>query len=765
MKKSIPFLAVLCFLFAAFGGSALAADFQWPAEAPGSDFEFDAESGQIVKYLGKGGIVVIPETIDGAVVKSIKENAFDQSQQFLNDPDFKGGITAVKIPETATNLEPYAFYSCYDLTRIVLPSGLKEIPKCFLYHGSKLTDVIIPKGVTKIGDYAFFHCESLETLPLPDGLKEIGSCAFHSCEKLDLKIPESVTAIGEDAFSYNRTITTLNLPASFTELPDGFLKGCKAVTAYEIPERITRIGKDALNSTGITEAKLPAGLVEIDDGAFAYTKLTAIELPAGVKRIGASAFAGNSAMEIPALPDGLEAIGARAFSECKWTRSVAIPASVKSIGSGVFKNDEYGTVWEVRIPHYEPSHMPELVKKEGEDQVFADVGQISMPWDATLAQTIAMDAWLVSKGEEDIAWTEFNPEWRQYVNFDALALEKIKDGEILVRVTAHKAGEPGEKVAIPRDTFGREGEFLYISEIGDGAFKGQGLSFFGAYASISHIGAEAFADCKELREVFLPISVEVIGERAFANSGISKLAIPESVTEIGQAAFADCKELGEVVLPASVKVIGERAFANSGISKLVISEGVTGIAQTAFAGCMDLESVTLPANLENLRRSHFTQEWSTDAGKFSGATKTIEGTGVTLSYPEGTKAELNQFSQGPSVMWARDEKGVFTDTKYTVYAVRSKTPDTPYDKKLASLLERKEKNYKDDDGYRVFERTYKGHRCIVFTMPPPEASYMLWIYPDDGSHVYISASGDISSVTLDELMNPDVIAVMNSATW
>lgn len=720
MKKSILFLVVLCFLFVALGGSALAADFQWPGETPAADFEFDKETGMIVKYLGKGGIVVIPETIDGSVVKGIKRSAFDQSQQFLNDHDFKGGITAVKIPETATNLEPYAFYSCYDLTRIVLPSGLKEIPKCFLYHGSKLTDVIIPKGVTKIGDYAFFHCESLETLPLPDGLKEIGNCAFHSCEKLDLKIPESVTAIGEDAFSYNRTITTLNLPASFTELPDGFLKGCKAVTAYEIPERITRIGKGALNSTGITEAKLPAGLVEIDDGAFAYTKLTAIELPAGVKRIGVEAFKGCTAMEVPVLPEGLETIGARAFSECKWTRSVAIPASVKSFGSGIFKNDEYGTVWEVRIPHYEPSHMPELVKKEGEDQVFADVGQISMPWDATLAQTIAMDAWLVSKGEEDIAWTEFNPEWRQYVNFDALTLEKIKDGEALVRVAAHKAGEPGEKVAIPRDTFGREGEFLYISEIGDGAFKGQGLSFFGAYASISHIGAEAFADCKELREVFLPISVEVIGERAFANSGISKL---------------------------------------------VISEGVTGIAQTAFAGCMDLESVTLPANLENLRRSHFTQEWSTDAGKFSGATKTIEGTGVTLSYPEGTKAELNQFSQGPSVMWARDEKGVFTDTKYTVYAVRSKTPDTPYDKKLASLLERKEKNYKDDDGYRVFERTYKGHRCIVFTMPPPEASYMLWIYPDDGSHVYISASGDISSVTLDELMNPDVIAVMNSATW
>ncbi len=724
MKKSILFLMVLCFLATAFGGSALAADFKWPAETPGSDFEFDKGTGMIVKYVGKGGVVVIPGKIDGVVVKGIKQNAFDQSQQFLGDPNFKGGITAVKIPETATKLEPFAFYSCYDLTRVALPSELKEIPNSFLYDGKKLTDVIIPKGVTKIGDYAFFNCASLETLPLPDGLKEIGSNAFYACEKLDLKIPEGVTAIGENAFSYNRKITTLNLPASFTELPDGFLMGCQAVTAYEIPERITRIGKNALNSTNITEAKLPAGLVEIGEGAFAYSKLTAIELPAGVKKIGVRAFEGCSAMQVPALPDGLETIGAQAFAGCKWTRSVALPSTVKSMGSGVFKNERV-TLWELRMPHvHEPSQMPELVKKEGEAKVFADVGQISMAWDATLAQTSAMDAWLVSKGEDELAWTEFNPEWRQYVNFDALTLKKIEEGKTLARVVAHKAGEPGEKVAIPRDTFGREGEFLYISEIGDGAFKGQRLSFFGAYASISRIGAEAFADCKELKEVFLPISLEVIGERAFANSGIRKLVIPESVTEI---------------------------------------------AKTAFAGCTDLETVSLPANLENLRRSHFIPEWSADAGKFSGATKTIEGAGVTLSYPEGTKAELNPISKAPTVSWARDEAGVFTNTKYSVYAERSKTPNMPYDGQLASLLERKEKDYKDNDGLRVFERTYKGHRCIAVardtTPSSSEASYELRVYPDDGSHVFIVAVGDISSVTLAELMNPDVIAVMNSVTW
>ena len=40
MKKSILFLVVLCFLFVALGGSALAADFQWPRD-PAADFEFD----------------------------------------------------------------------------------------------------------------------------------------------------------------------------------------------------------------------------------------------------------------------------------------------------------------------------------------------------------------------------------------------------------------------------------------------------------------------------------------------------------------------------------------------------------------------------------------------------------------------------------------------------------------------------------------------------------------------------------------------------
>lgn len=693
MKKGILFLAVLCIAVSLGGSPVSAEDFKWPGAASASDFEFHAKSGLIARYLGKGGVVVIPDSINGAAVKGIQSNAF-------NETDKAEHVTEVKIPAGAKDLKPAVFYNCPELTRVEIPEGVTAIPDSFIYMAKKMTEVTIPQSVTSIGNFSFFACDALTTVHFPAGLKTIGESAFSSGGFTALELPDSVEVIGKSAFSSCYKLKIVKFPANLKEIGDGAFTA-SAMESLELPDGVEKIGAKAFNFSGA---------------------LKTVKLPAGLKMIGDSAFEGNSAMQVPALPQGLESIGAKAFAGCKWTRSVVLPASVKSIGSGAFMNEK-GTLWELCVSHvHEPSQMPELVRKEGAPAVFADVSQLSMAWDATLAQTSAMDAWLAGKGEEQIAWVMFNPEWAQYVNFDALPLERIEEGKTLARVAAHKAGEPGEKVAIPRDNSKGGGDFLYISEIGNGAFKGQNISFFGAYASVARIGAEAFADCKELKEVYLPISLETIGERAFANSGLRRLVIPESVKEVHQ---------------------------------------------TAFAGCTDLESVTLPKGLEKLRASHFTFEWSADAGKFSGPTKTISGTGVTLSYPEGTKAEFNPVSKAPTVKWARDEAGVFVDTKFSVYAERSKTPNMPYDEQLAKLLERKKKD-QTGDSFRVFERIYKGHRCIVVMTDTPEfseASTELRIYPKDGSHVFIAATGDISSVTLADLMNPDVIAVMNSAAW
>lgn len=665
MKKSLMFLLAFSLLFIVSAGPLQAEDFKWPGETPSSEFEFNQRTGMITKYLGKGGVVVIPGEIDGVVVAGLAPNVFNE----LNKTE--GHVTAVKIPASAKKLEVSVFNSCPELIRVEIPEGITALPASFLYSCKKIEEVVIPESVTSIGKSAFFGCNALKSVNFPKGLTEIGDMAFTSSSLTEIDLPDGIEVINPSTFASNYQLTSVKFPPNLKE-----------------------IGKMAFSSNAMETLEIPGGVEKIGEKAFAFSNnLSSVKFPAALKEIGPGAFEACSSLEVPVLPEGLEVIGSKAFAGCQWTRSVAIPASVKSMGSGVFKNDN-GTVWEITMHHvYEPSQMPELVKKEGEPGVFADVGQISIAWDATLSQTEAMDAWLLDQGEEELAWTEFNPEWKQYVNLDNLTFEKLEEGKIHVRITGHKAGEKGEKVAIPRDTFGYEGEFLYFYEIGDGAFKGQDLSFFGSYASLRRIGAEAFAGCKELREVFLPVSMEEIGDRAFADSGLRKIAIPESITDV---------------------------------------------SPDAFAGCWDLETVDLPASLEEFRLSHFTPEWRDSGVKLTGATKTIEGRGVTITYPEGTEGEINPFSKAPTVSWPRDEKGAFVDTKFAVYAERSKTADTPYDEMLAKYMDRKEKDYKDNDDFKVYQRSFKGHRCIMAIMDSPtytDASYELRIYPDDGTHV------------------------------
>ncbi len=71
------------------------------------------------------------------------------------------GIPSVYDSKPVTQIGSYAFYSCGDLTVI-----------------------IIPDSVTSIGDDAFAGCDSLTDIRIGNGVKHIGSDAFYYCSSL-----------------------------------------------------------------------------------------------------------------------------------------------------------------------------------------------------------------------------------------------------------------------------------------------------------------------------------------------------------------------------------------------------------------------------------------------------------------------------------------------------------------------------------------------------------------------------------------------------
>ncbi len=73
----------------------------------------------------------------------------------------------------------------------------------------------------------------------------------------------------------------------------------------------------------------------------------------------------------------------------------------------------------------------------------------------------------------------------------------------------------------------------------------------------------AFSNCKYLKSVTLPDTIETIGENAFYNcTSLESISIPDSVTYIGRRAFQNCEGLTVITTPSNDCYIDYRAFYN-----------------------------------------------------------------------------------------------------------------------------------------------------------------------------------------------------------
>lgn len=92
------------------------------------------------------------------------------------------------VPEGITKLGSSCFACCKGLTRVELPSTLREIGES-AFEETSIDKIIIPEGVTSIGKDCFNQCIFLEKIVFPRTLKKIGKCCVINCgTELNVKI-------------------------------------------------------------------------------------------------------------------------------------------------------------------------------------------------------------------------------------------------------------------------------------------------------------------------------------------------------------------------------------------------------------------------------------------------------------------------------------------------------------------------------------------------------------------------------------------------
>ena len=143
--------------------------------------DFEIQDGVLIKYKGKGGHVVIPDSV--------------------------------------TSIANLAFSVCKSLTRITIPEGMTSIGRYAFTNCESLTNIAIPNSVTSIGEGAFDGCTCLSKIQVAENngyYKEIDGSLYSkdgktlvrcACdlERVSFQIPDGVTCIGFRAFDGCKT--------------------------------------------------------------------------------------------------------------------------------------------------------------------------------------------------------------------------------------------------------------------------------------------------------------------------------------------------------------------------------------------------------------------------------------------------------------------------------------------------------------------------------------------------------------------------------
>ena len=99
-----------------------------------------------------------------------------------------------------------------------------------------------------------------------------------------------------------------------------------------------------------------------------------------------------------------------------------------------------------------------------------------------------------------------------------------------------------------------------------------------------------------LEKIHVPNTVTHIGANAFAECGeLLTIKLPTSLVEIGESAFVDCWQLERVSMPAKLRTIGPRAFQGCiNLYQVKLNKGLQEIGEDAFDDCESLETILIP---------------------------------------------------------------------------------------------------------------------------------------------------------------------------
>ena len=589
-----------------------------------SDFEIDAETGEITSYIGMDAWLVIPQSIGGVPVRAIGEEAM------RNDYSIYGLI----LPEGLETIGAQAFRQACNIEYIVFPSTLRTIgEEAFQNVSGSLIEW--NEGLEEIGDRAFMYNRHNDALVLPQSLRVIGESAFENAWCSELYLGRNVERIGSRAFAgsfLNYLVFDLYAPIDIA--PDAFVEtdvadldlpwDCSfetrdayaALLAEQCPDctvwinnpeaagvaqypvnepSVTRIengvwtfyagdapdltvwtGYDDINVTALGDGVFKGNqtirsfyphhcgwFTTIGNEAFADSSIEYVELFGSITTIGNDAFRNCANLTELALPASLETIGDGAFAGCTGITEITLPASLVSIGAGAF--DGCTNLSKVTLL-CDASALPE------DAAALLSGVEVYAAADATREQVAALSAKLGR------AWND--------------PVQRVGEARATVAVMPFEETDG--------DDFWYDEEYARLD-----AYQGYELNLVLPReidgVALTMVGGNALTRAS-------------YGDNFDVELPVRSLVIPETYTELSAYAFQNCETLETVVCYAPLDVVPEGLFSGcTSLREVVFVNGVRSLDRYVFDGCESLETVYLGAYTQEISEYAFLNMDGTEA--------------------------------------------------------------------------------------------------------------------------------------------------------
>lgn len=599
-------------------------------------------------------------------VTSIGEYAFYRTGYYDNSDNWSDAVlyigkylikstetvdSSYEVKDGTLTIADGAFYSCANLSNLIIPDSTISIGKKSIWYCSNLTNLSIPcstkvsedgircenisnititkgtgvwayhknyngdqpwnrdgctvilaDGIESIDDQAFMYCHNLIEIAIPNSVTYIGGMAFFDCDNLrKVTFPNNnKIKISNDAFAYCDGLKDITLYSNNIDISNTAFFDCKNIESINISDNVTNINGDF-------------GLDNLQKTNYIGTIEQWAEIEFGYKESNPTYYSKNLYINDELISEieinNVTKINPYAFINCTNLKKCIIGNNITSMGEASFEG--CSSLEEITLP---------FVGYSATDTISSAYTHFGYIFGFEICYDDDYHYWGYRPNQDYSQRFRYNiPETLKSVT--------ITGGKILP--DAFTKCETLINITLPNN----------ITCIENRAFEGcTNLANIIIPDGVTNIGEYAFYDCSSLQSVALPCSVES-SWAAFSGcnnvrtvtltkgtglmrdnyySGYSwpwcssdefDVYVENGVTNIGGMTFVQGKSLVNIYLSDTVKSINYQAFAGCSNLKEIDLCNVQSIESSAFSGCINLENIRIPDTIKKIYSSAFTNTY------------------------------------------------------------------------------------------------------------------------------------------------------------